>query len=58
MVGGDFFDVFAVGPGSWGVVVGDVCGQGVEAATVTGLARRTMRSAAIEHDSPASVLPT
>jgi sigma-B regulation protein RsbU (phosphoserine phosphatase) len=38
------------------VVVGDVCGQGVEAATVTGLARHTVRSAALEHESPATVL--
>jgi serine phosphatase RsbU (regulator of sigma subunit) len=56
VVGGDFFDVFAVSPGSWAVVVGDVCGQGVEAATVTGLARHTVRSAALEHASPAAVL--
>lgn len=56
VVGGDFFDVFAVGPDSWAVVVGDVCGQGVEAATVTGLARHTVRSAALEHESPAAVL--
>jgi PAS domain S-box-containing protein len=56
VVGGDFFDVFAVGPDSWAVVVGDVCGQGVEAATVTGLARHTVRSAALEHESPAVVL--
>ena len=56
LVGGDFFDVFALGPGSWAVVVGDVCGKGVEAATVTGLARHTLRSSAMEHASPATVL--
>ena len=56
LVGGDFFDVFAVGPDTWTVVVGDVCGQGVEAATVTGLARHTVRSSALEHESPAAVL--
>jgi PAS domain S-box-containing protein len=56
VVGGDFFDVFAVAPHAWAVVVGDVCGQGVEAATVTGLARHTVRSSALEHDSPATVL--
>jgi serine phosphatase RsbU (regulator of sigma subunit) len=56
VVGGDFFDVFALGPEAWAVVVGDVCGQGVEAATVTGLARHTVRSSAMEHDSPATVL--
>jgi PAS domain S-box-containing protein len=56
IVGGDFYDVFATGPGSWATVVGDVCGQGVEAATVTGVARHTVRSAALEHTSPAAVL--
>jgi serine phosphatase RsbU (regulator of sigma subunit) len=56
LVGGDFFDVFALRPGSWAVVVGDVCGKGVEAATVTGLARHTLRSSAMEHASPATVL--
>ena len=56
MVGGDFFDVFALGPDAWAVVVGDVCGQGVEPATITGLARHTVRSSAMEHDSPATVL--
>jgi len=56
VVGGDFFDVFALGPGSWAVVVGDVCGKGVEAATVTGLARHTLRSSAMDHSSPATVL--
>ncbi|MDQ2826973.1 MAG: SpoIIE family protein phosphatase, partial [Actinomycetota bacterium] len=56
LVGGDFFDVFALGPDSWAVVVGDVCGKGVEAATVTGLARHTVRSSAMEHTSPATVL--
>jgi len=56
VVGGDFYDVFALGAGSWAVVVGDVCGQGVEAATVTGLARHTVRSSALDHESPAAVL--
>ncbi len=56
VVGGDFYDVFSVAPDAWAVVVGDVCGQGVEAATVTGLARHTVRSSALEHDSPSTVL--
>lgn len=43
-VGGDFYDVFPVGDGSWCFVVGDVCGTGAEAAAVTGLARHTIRS--------------
>ncbi|MDQ1445017.1 MAG: hypothetical protein QOI20_1481 [Acidimicrobiaceae bacterium] len=55
-VGGDFFDVFAVGPGKWGVVIGDVCGKGVPAASLTALARYTVRAVGVGNDSPAAVL--
>ena len=44
-VGGDFYDVFE-GPAGWMVVIGDVAGQGAEAATQTSLARFTVRTAA------------
>jgi serine phosphatase RsbU (regulator of sigma subunit) len=53
---GDFYDVFQTGRATWGVVMGDVCGKGVEAAKVTALARYTIRAAAIEHRSPRQVL--
>ncbi len=46
-VGGDFYDLFAVGGGRWCFVVGDVCGTGAEAAAVTGLARHTIRALAL-----------
>ncbi len=42
-VGGDFYDVVPSGPDSWLVVVGDVSGKGVQAATVTGLVRDVIR---------------
>ncbi|MEA3218336.1 MAG: phosphoserine phosphatase RsbU/P, partial [Acidimicrobiia bacterium] len=42
-VGGDFYDVFPVADG-WGVVVGDVCGHGPEAAAMTAMARHTLRA--------------
>jgi serine phosphatase RsbU (regulator of sigma subunit)/anti-sigma regulatory factor (Ser/Thr protein kinase) len=42
-VGGDFYDVFALGEDSWGLAVGDVCGKGAEAAAVTGLVRDVIR---------------
>jgi PAS domain S-box-containing protein len=45
-VGGDFYDVFEVGPDRHAVVIGDVCGTGPGAASVTGLARHTIRAAA------------
>ena len=55
-VGGDFYDVFQIGPGDWVVVVGDVRGKGVEAAVVTALARYTIRGAAVRHTRPSEVL--
>jgi serine phosphatase RsbU (regulator of sigma subunit) len=55
-VGGDFYDVFPVGDGAWGVVVGDVCGKGVEAAALTGMARHTIRASALREHSPCVAL--
>lgn len=56
LVGGDFYDVFQLGPEEWGVVLGDVCGKDAEAATVTALARWTVRAAAIESGGTAHAL--
>jgi serine phosphatase RsbU (regulator of sigma subunit) len=55
-VGGDFYDAFALGDDRYGLVIGDVCGKGPEAAAVTGLARHTVRAAALHAESPAEVL--
>ncbi len=55
-VGGDFYDVFAVGRHEWFAVIGDVCGKGAEAAAVTALARYTIRAAVMRHRSPANML--
>jgi serine phosphatase RsbU (regulator of sigma subunit) len=52
-IGGDFFDVFTLDQGSWGMVLGDVSGKGAEAAAVTALARYTLRALA-QHDHPPS----
>ena len=57
-IGGDFYDVFRIGPRDWTIVVGDVRGKGVEAAVVTGLARYTIRAAAVDHPRPSRVLHT
>ena len=43
-IGGDFYDVFPLGNGEWALLIGDVCGKGVEAAAVTGLARYGLRT--------------
>jgi integral membrane sensor domain MASE1 len=55
-VGGDFYDVFESADGGWAVVVGDVCGKGPRAAAVTGLARYTLRAAAVHHHRPSAIL--
>jgi sigma-B regulation protein RsbU (phosphoserine phosphatase) len=55
-IGGDFYDVFQLGPGEWMVAVGDVRGKGVEAAVVTSLVRHTTRAAAVGHPQPSQVL--
>lgn len=55
-VGGDFYDCFPVGDGTWLLVVGDVCGRGIHAAAMTGLTRHSIRAAALHAASPAAVL--
>jgi len=55
-IGGDFYDVFEIGGGAWAAVIGDVCGKGTGAAALTGLARHTLRAAALRGEAPSSVL--
>jgi sigma-B regulation protein RsbU (phosphoserine phosphatase) len=57
-VGGDFYDVFEIGEDDWVVVIGDVCGKGVEAAVVTALARYTLRAAAVRELRPSGAVHT
>ena len=53
---GDFYDVFPSVRGSWGVVVGDVCGKGVTAAASAVLARHTLRAEARRRTRPSLIL--
>jgi serine phosphatase RsbU (regulator of sigma subunit) len=54
-VGGDFYDFFAAS-GGVAALIGDVCGKGPEAASVTALARHTLRAAAQYEARPSAVL--
>lgn len=54
-VGGDFFDVFEIND-MCVLAVGDVSGKGTAAAAVTGLARHTIRSAALWAQGPGEIL--
>lgn len=57
VVGGDFYDVFRRGDGrSFGLSIGDVSGKGVRAASLTALARHTIRAASRRGSSAAHVL--
>jgi serine phosphatase RsbU (regulator of sigma subunit) len=56
-VGGDFYDVFRV-PGGWMLVIGDVTGRGAHAASVTAVARYTLRTAAVLTDDPLVAMQT
>ncbi len=53
---GDFYDVFPSVRGSWGLVVGDVCGNGIAAAKSTALARYTLRGEALRQAKPSLIL--
>jgi len=54
--GGDFYDHFPLAPARSGFFLGDVCGKGAEAASITSLARYTMRTAAMLDEGPEGIL--
>ena len=54
-VGGDLYDLFPV-EDEWALVVGDVCGKGAEAASLTAMVRYTLRAESVHHASPCQVL--
>jgi serine phosphatase RsbU (regulator of sigma subunit) len=55
-VGGDWYDAFPHPDGGIVIVVGDVAGHGVVAATLMGRLRNVARAFALENPDPASVL--
>lgn len=55
-IGGDFFDVFRLDDRCSLLVIGDVCGKGAEAASLTALARYTLRAAALQEGAEPSAL--
>ena len=52
----DFCDVFPSARGTWGLVVGDVCGKGSAAAKRTALARYALRAVARRRTRPSLLL--
>jgi GAF domain-containing protein len=55
-IGGDFYDVVPVGPSRWVIVVGDVSGKGIEAASLTAMVRYTLRAFAASATRPSELL--
>jgi PAS domain S-box-containing protein len=55
-IGGDFYDVFQVDPETIAFALGDVSGKGLEAATLTAMAKSTLRAFAYRDATPSAVL--
>jgi serine phosphatase RsbU (regulator of sigma subunit) len=55
-VGGDWYDVFPVGPERVAFAVGDVSGHGIEAAALMGQLRNALRAYALEEATPPVVM--
>ncbi len=55
-VGGDFFDLFELERDRVGVLLGDVSGKGLRAATLTAFAKNAVHAYAMEHGSPGLIL--
>jgi serine phosphatase RsbU (regulator of sigma subunit) len=55
-VGGDWYDAFTDGQGGAVIVIGDVAGHGIEAATLMGRLRNAARAFAVEDPDPARLL--
>jgi integral membrane sensor domain MASE1 len=55
-VGGDFYDLFETGDGSWALAIGDVVGKGPRAAALTALARYTLRAESVREHRPSRIL--
>lgn len=55
-VGGDFYDLFDLGSGRVGVIIGDVSGKGLEAAALTSFVKTTIKTHAFDGSPPAAVM--
>lgn len=57
-LGGDFYDLFPLDDTRWAFFLGDVCGKGPQAASLTSLTRYTLRAAALHDPDPVVALTT
>ncbi|NLD99171.1 MAG: PP2C family protein-serine/threonine phosphatase, partial [Fibrobacter sp.] len=55
-VGGDYYDVFTISPGFYGLVVADVSGHGVSSALIMSMAKVLLKTFAANEHSPQKTL--
>ncbi len=55
-IGGDFYDVFETEGGQTGILIGDVAGKGIPAASLAAAARSTIRAFVYDMASPSEAL--
>jgi len=55
-VGGDFYDVFELSPGKFGLAIADVSDKGLPASLYMTVSRTLIRAVALENESPARTL--
>jgi serine phosphatase RsbU (regulator of sigma subunit) len=55
-VGGDFYDLFEIEDERIGILIGDVSGKGLEAATLTSIVRNSVRMRAMDGLTPAETM--
>lgn len=53
---GDFYDLFEIDNRKVGLLIGDVSGKGLKAATLTSVVKNTVRAHAFDRDPPATVM--
>ncbi|MDP2212012.1 MAG: chemotaxis protein CheB [Candidatus Aquicultor sp.] len=56
LVGGDFYDLFELEQKKIGIVIGDVAGKGIGAASLMSRVKNTIRAFSLEDSSPASIM--
>ncbi len=55
-VGGDYYDVFTISPGKYGIVVADVSGHGIASALIMSMAKMLLKTYASKVPSPQKTL--
>ena len=55
-VGGDFYDVFETARRTYGILIGDVAGKGIEVAAETARVKYLLRDRAFDGSAPSSVM--